>query len=546
MGNKMEFYKKEKLKNLGLLPDMAAQKNGSRTAIFFEDKEQSFIDLCLRSSKLASGLRNIGVKTGEKIGLYIPNSLQFPETFFGVIKAGAIPLPLNLRMPTSTLSYVLENSDAKTLIGSSLESKVSDPEVAKELQKSTNCERLIMPDVEEDGIIDYSKLIKEGDASLGHINKEYEDTAVMMYTSGTTGKPKGVPLTHENVLSEVEAMAQAADEDASARALMVLPLYHMFCLNDILLKLIYEGGSLVVQTEPDPELILKNIDEYNCTCFLGVPALFRMIWQIYNQDTEKYDLSSLDYVGCGAAPLDEKTRVEIKREWKVRFEEGWGMTETVAGGFANHGTMNKGAGCVGWPIKNYEMKLVNPQTRETIVPWKSIATWGELEDENVDKSGELAIRGPAVFEGYYKLPEKNEEVFDEDGWFYTGDVMRIDEDKAFLMVERTDNMIVSGGENIYPSHVEEAMQDHPEITDVGVVAAPHKTKGEVPVAFVVTQDGSDLTEEEVKEFALEKVPTYAHPRRVFFVDDIPKSAALKIQHFKLEEKVEERISEPLG
>lgn len=142
--------------------------------------------------------------------------------------------------------------------------------------------------------------------------------------------------------------------------------------------------------------------------------------------------------------------------------------------------------------------------------------------------------------------KKNEEVFDDEGWFYTGDYVKIDEDKALWMVERTDDMILSGGENIYPSEVEEALMEHPDITDAAVVPAPHKTKGEVPVAFVVLGEGSDLTEDEVKEFALERVATYAHPRKVFFRDEIPKSGTLKTQHFKLEEEVEDLISEPLG
>lgn len=222
------------------------------------------------------------------------------------------------------------------------------------------------------------------------------------------------------------------------------------------------------------------------------------------------------------------------------------MSETSPAGTVNMGDVPKEAGCVGWPLSGLEMKIVDPETGETVVPWDNIAPWGELEEGHINSEGELAIRGPPVFKGYWKMPEKNEEVFDDDGWFYTEDRMRIDEDKAFWMVERTDDMILSGGENIYPSEVEDALLEHPEINEAAVASAPHKIKGEAPVAFVVTGEDSDLTEEEIKKFALERVPTYAHPRKVFFKESLPKSASLKTQRFKLKEEAEELLSEPLG
>lgn len=254
----------------------------------------------------------------------------------------------------------------------------------------------------------------------------------------------------------------------------------------------------------------------------------------------------MEEVVCAAAPLDESTRKKIKKGWKVRFAEGWGMTETSPAGTMNLGNVPKGAGCIGWPVDNIEMKLTDQETRETIVPWANIAPWGDLEEDQVDAEGELAVRGPAVFDGYFNLPEENEKAFDEDGWFYTGDLMKIDDDKALWMLDRTDDMILSGGEKIYPSEIEDALLEHDQISDAAVAPAPHKTKGEVPVAFVVTSPDADLTEEEIKDFALERVATYAHPRKVFFKENLPKSGALKTQHFKLEKEAKELIETPLG
>lgn len=361
------------------------------------------------------------------------------------------------------------------------------------------------------------------------------------------GKPKRVPLTHENVITCIEGYVQIAPAKPDTRVLHVLPLYHVYGLTAVLGALLWVGGSIVFQAEPDPDRILRNIDKYKCTAFTGVPALFRMMWLVYDNSPEDYDLSSLEDVVCAAVPLDEETRRIIMREWKVRFSEESGMTETSPAGSFHPGDIPKGAGCIGWPHPNLDMKIVDPRTREMIVSWDEIAPWGVLKEKHYDAEGEIAVRGPPVLKGYWKMPEKNEEIFDDEGWFYTGDIMRIDEDKAFWMVERKDDMILSGGgENIYPSMVEEALMEHPGVADAAVVGAPHRIKGRMPVAFVVTSPGAEATEDELKEFSLERVPTYAHPRRVFFVKSIPKSAILKTQHFKLEEEAEKRIEEPLG
>ncbi len=542
----MKFYKGEILKNLGLLPEMVAEEYGDRTLYIFQDEKQNFEELSHRSSRLASSLVENGVEPGDRVALYIPNSLQFPETFFGVIKTGAVPVPLNLRIPPRTLTYVIEDSEAKTLIASDLETSVSSPERARELFESTDIEKMIIPGESEDKTLNYEKLIEEGHPSFGHANKKYEDTAVQMYTSGTTGKPKGVPLTHKNILSTIEGFGRVMISDSSSRHLLVLPLYHIYALSALLCNFTYYGVSNVLQAEPDPGKLLKNIQKHNVTSLAGVPALFRMMWLVYGQDPEEYDLSSLGEVNCAAAPLDENTRKKVRNEWEVRFGEGWGMTETSPCGCLNTGRVPKGAGCIGWPVQNIKIKLVDPESRETLVPWEEIAPFADLKEEHVDVEGEAAVKGPAVFNGYHNMPEKNEEVFDDEGWFYTGDLMKIDEDKALWMLDRTDDMILSGGENIYPSEVEDALLEHDEINDAAVVPAPHKTKGEVPVTFVVLAEGSELTEEEIKDFALERVPTYAHPRRVLFKDDLPKSGTLKTQHFKLEEEAKELIETPLG
>ncbi len=511
----MQLYEGEELRNLGLAPDMAAEKYGDRTSLLFKDEEISFIQLNRRTSKLADSLSEEGLDLDDRVGLYIPNSLQFVESFFAIIKAGGVPVPLNLRMPPRTLSYILNDSDVDILISSHFETDTSSPSEAKDLTKEADIEKLILPNEDDNEIIDYDQLIEEGNSTYGHINQDYEDIAVQMYTSGTTGKPKGVLLSHKNVLSAIEGTGTAMLVDSSSRMHLPVPLYHVYALTSLLCTLCY-GGSSYLQFEVDPGLMMENIENYKCTGFIGVPAIFRMAFLVHQQEPENYDLSGLNQVICGGAPLDETTRKNIEESWKVRFQEGWGMTENVTCGALNLGNTSKKAGCAGWPFPNIEIKLVDPESRETVVPWDEISFDGELKDERVNQEGEISIRGPVVFEGYYNMPEKNEEVFDEDGWFYTGDLGRIDEDKALWIVDRTDDMIIAGGENIYPSEVEDVLMEHSDITEAAVVPASHKTKGEAPVAFVTTTAESDLSEKEIREFSLERVPTYAHPRKVFF------------------------------
>lgn len=541
----MEFYKGKKLKHFGVIPDMMARRYEDRKIFFFRGEKQTFNEFSERTSRLASSLNEIGVKPGERVGIYFPNCIKFPESLFGSIKAGAVPVPLNLRMPPRTLSYIIEDSDIDTMIASQLETSVCNPDQAKKLAEEAKLDELIIPDGKNDAL-DYEKLIQDGDPNFDYPERDYDDFVVHYYTSGTTGKPKGVPLTHRNVITCVEGYAQLVGPEPDDRLVHVMPLYHVYGLTAVLGTYVYRGGSMVFQAEPDPELIMENIEKYECNHFPGVPALFRMLWLVYQENPDKYDLSSLDEVLCAAAPLDDDTRRNIMKEWKVRFAEGWGMTETSPAGAFRPGSMPKAAGCIGWFQPDLEVKVVEPDTREVVIPWEIIAPWGELEEKYIDREGELAIKGPQIFNGYHNLPEKNKEVFDEEGWFYTGDIVRMDDDKAFWMVERADDMILSGGENIYPSAVEEALMEHPEITDAAVVPAPHKTKGEAPVAFAVLGPGSELTEDEIKEFTLERVPTYAHPRRIFFKNSLPQSGALKTQRYKLQEEAKEKLEEPLG
>ncbi|MFC6962552.1 class I adenylate-forming enzyme family protein [Halocatena marina] len=239
----------------------------------------------------------------------------------------------------------------------------------------------------------------------------------------------------------------------------------------------------------------------------------------------------------------------MEAAWDVPMTEGWGMTETSPAGTTEPSRgVRKAAGCIGPPVPNIELKLTNPDSRETLIEPEELTPFVNANidfDDETQVTGEIAVRGPQVFTGYYERPAKTEAVFDDDGWFYTGDIARVDSDGYFWIVDRADDMMIVGGENVYPAEVEDALYDHPAVAEAAVVAADHEMKGKAPVAFVVTEDGATVDEEELRQFTLDHVATYAHPRRVFFVTELPRSATQKVQRFKLEATASERLGEPL-
>jgi long-chain acyl-CoA synthetase len=551
----MEYHDGERLRHLGDVPAMGAHRYGDKAAFSTSyGQEITYEELDEKSRKVANALIEQGVEPGDRVGLFVPNTLQFPPAYFGTIKAGAVAVPINLRMDPDSMVYVVENAEIDVMIASDKVPGGSAEDVAAEAGVST----VMLPgggDEERDDVdvIDYDAAVEEATAELDRPEREFDDVAVQPYTSGTTGNPKGVLLTHENLLTTIESYSSGGlpiDPDDSV--LLILPLFHIFGLNALMGSFLYVGGEMVMQGVPNPTLMLNAIENNELTAFAGVPAMYNMMFREYQKNPDDYDVSSLDYAICAAAPLAEDTRKKIEREWNVPVAEGWGMTETGPAGCVEPPRgVQKEAGCVGAPVPDLDMKLVHPENRDEVrVSPEDLEPAGMVEgtldfDDEDSVTGEIAVRGPQIFEGYFKLPEKNDEVFDDEGWFYTEDIARVDEDGYFWMVDRADDMIIAGGENIYPAEVENGLYEHSDVAEASVVAAPHEIKGEAPVAFVVleegTEAGEDITEEEMREFSLEHTARYAHPRRIFFVDELPRSATQKVQRYKLEEEAEERV-----
>jgi len=536
---------------------MGAHRYGTETAVEFHGQETSYADLEAEANRIANVLVDHGLEPGDRVGLFVPNTPQFPTTYFGVIKAGGVAVPLNLRMDPETLAFVVKDAEAEFLVGSPF---LADE--AQDLAAAADVDTLFLPGVDAEdpvNVVNMSHATMDAAEEFDVVDREYGDVAAQPYTSGTTGRPKGVLLSHRNLLSAVESYANAGlAVDPDDTILLVLPLFHIYALNALMGSYLYAGASMVFQAEPEGEAMLRAIDDGNLTKFAGVPAMYTMMWREYREDPDAYDLSSLDDVTCAAAPLADEIRRTIEKEWAVPMIEGWGMTETSpAGTIEPLRGVRKAAGCIGPPLPNLQMQVVDPASRETLVGPDDLfpRPSDDVDWDDPDAvTGEIAIRGPQVFEGYYNRPEKTAAVTDDEGWFYTEDIARVDEDGHFWMVDRADDMLIVGGENVYPAEVEDALYEHPAVAEAAVVGADHEVKGEAPVAFVVlesdviegsSESGAEVTERELREFSLDHVASYAHPRRIHFVDELPRSATQKVQRYRLEERLQDVIDEPL-
>jgi len=552
----MEYIGERPLRNVGEIPTRGARCYGDKRAVASDMGEQGYEELNERSNRVARILRENGLEEGDRVGTYLPNTLKFPETYFGVLKAGGVVVPLNLMLDDGSLRYVLEDSDVRHLVSTPLLVAGIDRDrvsvtAPQDLVEGTGVEKLYTSGLsagEDDDfeVVDYKTETSEpvGD-DFEITDRAEDDLAVQMYTSGTTGDPKGVLLTHTNILKSLESFTRTNPRiDPDSTVLVVLPLFHIYGLNILLSTYLYSGGTVVLQTTPEPRSILEAIEEYEIEMFPAVPAIFRTVHDEYTSSPDEYDLSALRGVGSGAAPLPKELKEEITDGWGVTMSEGWAMTETAASGTVRRegSDLWKPSGCVGKPMRDIELKIAEAETRETLVPPDVLNPETPPPDEEyVGAEGEIAIRGPQIFEGYHGLPEKTEEVFDDKGWFYTEDIARVDEDGDLWIQGRTDDMILVGGENVYPEQVENVLNDHPAVDEAGAAGVAHEVKGSAPVAFVVLRDNGDATEEELRRYALENMPSYAHPRRVFFVNEVPRSATRKVQRFKLRERAKERI-----
>ncbi|MEH2079140.1 MAG: long-chain fatty acid--CoA ligase [Nostoc sp.] len=472
-----------------------------KIALIFEDKSLTYKQLNLLANRVANGLRGLGVKKGDRVALFLPNIPEFITSYFGILKIGAIAVSVNVMLKSSEVSYILHDCAAKTIItteSGSLEVLEAD---LPELQ------HILIAEGSAKKGISLAQLIETSSPNTRAVKMDRHAPASIVYTSGTTGFPKGATLSHGNIISNMYSQNRCCGMQANDQLLLFLPLFHCFGQNAILNAALNTCSTLVLQRRFDLTQVLNAIATHKITMFFGVPTVFI---KILNSDIYKQAFESVRYYFSAAAPMP----IEIAQTWQEKYgkviHEGYGLTETSPCACYNHDLKYK-LGSIGAPIENVEMKIVDADNHQ-VQP-------GEL--------GEIVIRGPNVMLGYWNRPFETAEVI-KNGWLYTGDIGRMDEDGFFFIVDRLKDMINISGFKVYPTEVENVIYQHPAVAEVAIYGIPDSFKGEIVQANIVAKAGKEVTEKQIIEFCRERMATYKIPHVINFVDSIPKNPTGKV------------------
>jgi long-chain acyl-CoA synthetase len=477
------------------LVDTAARQP-DRPAVRLGEATMTYADLLGRAEGVAGWLRENGLVPGDRVGLMMPNLPAFPVHFYGALLAGAVVVPMNPLLKEREVEYYLRDSGAGFLFVA--EGLGDDPAKAA---ASTG-----------------ARLVEVGTFGLDRVEngatvvepREPEDTAVILYTSGTTGQPKGAELTHANLASNAATTARTLTEVGPEDVVMgCLPLFHVFGLTCGLNAGVAAGACLTLLPRFDGKAALETIADHRVTVFLGVPTMYSAMLQA--PEATAVDVSSLRTCVSGGAALP----VEVLRSFESTFGcailEGYGLSETSPVACFNHPHQVRKPGSIGTPVAGVELKLVGVEGAP-VAP-------GEV--------GEIAIRGENVMKGYWGRPEATTETV-PDGWLRTGDLAKQDDDGYYFIVDRKKDLIIRGGYNVYPREIEEVLYEHPAVTEAAVIGIPHPELGEEVAAAVAVRDGAVVNRVELVVFVKERVAAYKYPRHVWIVDALPKGPTGKI------------------
>ena len=491
-----------------------------RPAVIQGDVTLTYRQLDARMKRVAGMLRGLEVPAGSRVALLFPNEWPFVEALFGSMRAGAVPVPLNIRLGYDTLRYCVEHSDADVLVASG-----TLLDTARRLKADVGALRaLVVTGEAPPGSLSYERLLDAASPDGEAVPATPDDVCMQPYTSGSTGRPKGVLLTHTGQFWNAEMVRRIMMLDETDRALVAVPLYHKNAMAAAVKPLLMCGGTLVILPGFDPADVIEAIARHRCTYITGVPAMFRLI---LNQKRllAEHDVGSLRWAACGSAMVPPDLLKEFQETFPAGISEGYGLTEGGPVVLENPRFGPRKTGSAGLPLPGCEVRVVTAEGHEAAV--------GE--------AGELWVRNPGLARGYYKAPELTAQKFDVQGWLHTGDLARRDADGYCYILGRIDDMINVGGENVYPKEVEDLLLLHPAVRETFVVPAPHAVKGEAPVAFVVLHDGRSATADELKQFCLARGPAYAHPREVLFIDAAPLGSTGKVDRAVLRTRVRELV-----
>ena len=499
------------------------RKSADRTALIFQGRRIGYPELDERINRLAQALRAFGVEHGSRVAFLGDNHPAFLETFFAAGTLGAVFVPLITRLAPPEIRFALQDSGSSVLVYTGALAELArlgstGTPVAVRLAVADGGPGAPPPggpepEIDPDGhaVPDFDAVIAAASPDRLDVPVGGEDGAMILYTSGTTGQPKGALLTHANLAWNCYNVLVDYDLSGSEIGLMISPMFHVASLDMGVLPVLLKGGTVVLETRFDPTRTLAAIEQYSATYISGVPTTFQMLCE--HPDWDKRDISSLSTMTCGGSAVPLRV-LEAYEARGLSFSNGYGMTETAPGATAQPAEKSREkAGSAGLPHFFTDVRITSPDGE--------ILGAGEV--------GEVQISGPNVIASYWNRPDATAEAYAEEGWFRSGDMGYFDDDGFLFISDRLKDMIISGGENIYPAEVEQAIAQLEAVAAVAVIGVPDSKWGEVPRALISLREGYTLTAEEVQQHLFGRLARYKVPRTVVMVQDFPRTASGKIR-----------------
>jgi long-chain acyl-CoA synthetase len=526
--------------------EKTAEKYKQQPAVHFMGRDLNYGALSAEVESFAAALTGLGVKKGDRVAIHLPNSTQFPIAYFAALAIGAVVVPCNPLYVAREMEYQLKDSGAETIITLTRFYKM-----IKDIQPKTELKNIIVTNIKDyfPGMLSFlytlAKEKKEGDRvdiasgdySFTELIKKHagqkppaievkpEDRALFLYTGGTTGVSKGAVLRHSNLVANMfQVKSWCTDyEDGKEVALGVLPFFHSYGLTTVLNLGLLNGAKLVLLPRFELATVLKTIDKQKPTLFPGVPTIYVAINNAPN--LEKFDIKSIRICISGAAPLPVEVQQQFEKNTGGRLVEGYGLSETSPVTHANPVYGKRKPGSIGLPMPDTEFKIVDVESGENELP--------------IGEVGELCLKGPQVMEGYLNMPEETAHSI-RNGWFYTGDIAKMDEEGYTYIVDRKKDMVIAGGFNIYPRDIEEVLYTHPKIMEAAVAGIHDQYRGETIKAYCVLKEGETMTEDEVIEYCKTNLAAYKVPKLVEFREELPKTMIGKVLRRMLREEEEKK------
>lgn len=481
-----------------------AIKLPDKVALEFEGQRVTFKEIELQAVKAANAFQSIGVVKGDRVAQYLPNSLELIYSLVGNFKNGSIAVPMNANFKEQEIHHILSDSGAKAII--------TDmgrlPIVKNVLNRLPELKLVILVDGKENGAYNFPELIKGASGKEPNCVIRDDDYAIIFYTSGTTGKPKGAALTQINVTSNLKALEQAWKWTKDDILLLTLPLYHIHGIGVALCGSLYIGNFTILKKKFIAEEVLETIQKGKVTLFMGVPTMYFKLLEA--EGLERYDASSIRLFISGSAPLSKELFYSFKKAFGHEILERAGMSESMIN-FSNPYDGKRVPGSVGPCLPGVKVRITDKN----------------YNDAPTNTEGEILIKGPNVFKGYWNKPHNNKQAF-KSGWFITGDAGKVDENGYVYILRRSKDVIISGGVNIYPREIEEIIESMPQVKECAVVGVPDKEFGESVKACIVLNQGAELTKSNVIAYCKEKLASFKKPKFVEFLEALPKNTMGKI------------------